>query len=261
MSHGSPLVDVAPPGAAVETHSTQHPDQYDPYPGSDGVTEVETPQHAAAIAYAADAIRDQARHLGQDCLVTTNSGLYYRPVTVTECRQFRPAPYLVPDVLVALGMTLDGATSYKIWERGQPPDLVMEMASPHTVRRDLDFKPETYAAIGVSEYWQYDPFGEFLQPRLQGWRLQGEVYVPIAAGIYRPDLGGRLWPSRALHTWWGLLDSGELRLLDSGHDTWHRPLREGRDREAARADQAEAEIARLQALLRRAGTASVGLPT
>lgn len=130
MCHGGRLADVAPPFAEVEVHSAQNQDKYDPYPGSDGIPEVETPQHSAAIAYAADAIRDQARNLGQECLVTTNSGLYYRPVTATEHRQRQIAPYLVPNVLVALGMILGEATSYKIWERGRPPDLVMEMASP-----------------------------------------------------------------------------------------------------------------------------------
>ena len=259
MHHGGRLTDVAPPFAEVEVHPAQSQNEYDPYPGSDGITEVETPQHAAAIAYAADAVRDQARNLGRECLVTTNSGLYYRPVTETERRQCQTAPYLVPDVLVALGMTLDEATSYRIWERGKPPDLVMEMASPGTVDRDSGFKQAEYAAIGVPEYWQYDPFGEFLRPRLQGWHLQGGVYVPIAGGAYRADLAGQLWPSRALGTSWGLLDSGKLRLLDSVSDTWHWPPREGRDREAALRQEAEAqtrrdrdEIERLKALLHQA---------
>ncbi len=136
----------------------------------------------------------------------------------------------------------------------------MEMALPGTVDRDSGFKQAEYAAIGVPEYWQYDPFGEFLRLRLQGWYLQGGVYVPIAGGVYRADLVGRLWPTRALGTSWGLLDSGKLRLLDAVSDPWHRPLREGRDREVSLHRAAEAqtrrdrdEIERLKALLRQAG--------
>ncbi len=112
MHHGGRLADVAPLFAEAEVHPAQSQNKYnyDPYPGSDGIVEVETPQHAAAIAYAADAVRDQARNLGQECLVTTNFGLYYRPVTETERRRRQTVPYRVPDVLVALGMTLDEAT-------------------------------------------------------------------------------------------------------------------------------------------------------
>ncbi|HLQ36686.1 MAG TPA: Uma2 family endonuclease [Planctomycetota bacterium] len=38
-----------------------------------------------------------------------------------------------------------------------PPDLVVEILSPGTARRDLGIKKERYRAFGVSEYWIVDP--------------------------------------------------------------------------------------------------------
>lgn len=40
------------------------------------------------------------------------------------------------------------------------PDLVVEVLSPSTRRRDLVQKPALYAAAGVREYWQIDPDSE-----------------------------------------------------------------------------------------------------
>lgn len=33
--------------------------------------------------------------------------------------------------------------------------------------------------LGVEEYWQYDPTGDYLEPRLKGARLTGHAYHPI----------------------------------------------------------------------------------
>lgn len=38
-----------------------------------------------------------------------------------------------------------------------PPDLVMEVVSPHSRKRDKVRKPKAYAKYGVPEYWIIDP--------------------------------------------------------------------------------------------------------
>ena len=66
-------------------------------------------------------------------------------------------------------------------ERGKPPDFVLEVSSPSTVKRDIGSKREIYAAARVPEYWLFDPLGEYLQPRLQGFRLVNGQYAALAA--------------------------------------------------------------------------------
>ena len=48
---------------------------------------------------------------------------------------------------------------YVISEVGKPPDLVLEVASRSTGRRDYTVKREGYARYGVREYWRFDPSG------------------------------------------------------------------------------------------------------
>jgi Uma2 family endonuclease len=66
------------------------------------------------------------------------------------------------------------------------PDLVIEISSPRTVRRDRGEKLRAYAEHGVKEYWIVDPAGrqvEFLTNR-EG-RFQ--VEIPLD-GVYRSAL-------------------------------------------------------------------------
>ena len=38
--------------------------------------------------------------------------------------------------------------SYKVWEEGEGPDFVLEVASPNTWEEDVERKPGIYAALG-----------------------------------------------------------------------------------------------------------------
>lgn len=128
-----------------------------------------------------------------DVFVATNLLVYYREGDNTT--------RITPDVMVAFGRPPGYRGSYKVWEEGNhPPDWVLEVASEGTADVDVFQKPGIYAGIGVSEYWQYDPTGGLLNPRLQGWRLTGLKYaelpqVPVAGAeiaIYSEVLGLRL---------------------------------------------------------------------
>ena len=53
-----------------------------------------------------------------------------------------------------------GATRpVEVDEVGKPPDLVLEVASESTGRRDYTFKRDGYEKMGVGEYWRFDPSG------------------------------------------------------------------------------------------------------
>ena len=71
--------------------------------------------------------------------------------------------------------------NYKVWEEGKGPDFVLEVASRSTWREDVERKPEVYAGLGVREYFLYDPRGEYLTPRLQGYRLVDGEYERMPA--------------------------------------------------------------------------------
>lgn len=119
--------------------------------------------------YARNALR--ARYAARnDVFVASDLGLFFE-------RGNRRA-LLAPDVLVSFGVAQKPKNSYKAWEEGAVPDYVLELLSPRTWRRDVVVKPPLYEAIGVREYWIFDPIGKLPHP-VVGRRLD-------AAGVYRP---------------------------------------------------------------------------
>lgn len=54
-----------------------------------------------------------------------------------------------------------------------PPDLVVEIVSPSTLRRDRLYKARTYAHYGIPEYWIVDPSLGVLER----YELVGETYL------------------------------------------------------------------------------------
>ena len=69
--------------------------------------------------------------------------------------------------------------SYKLWQEGRPPALVIEVSSRSTRLEDLGNKRALYALLGVEEYLLYDPLGEYLKPPLKGYRLAGQDYQSL----------------------------------------------------------------------------------
>jgi hypothetical protein len=69
--------------------------------------------------------------------------------------------------------------NYLLWEEGRPPSLVVEVSSRWTSREDVGDKKAVYERIGVEEYILFDPYGDYLKPRLQGFRLQDGAYQAI----------------------------------------------------------------------------------
>ncbi|ELS32849.1 MULTISPECIES: Uma2 family endonuclease [Pseudanabaena] len=92
---------------------------------------------------------------------------------------------IAPDTFVVFGMSNEDRVSYKIYEEGgKVPDFVLEITSKGTVTKDREQNPLIYRDLGVKEYFQYDPTGEYLKPTsLQGVRLENGEYVAIAASV------------------------------------------------------------------------------
>ena len=198
------------------------------YPTSDGQPMAETTLHRKVMADLIEAL--ERRYAGEpDVWVGGNLFLCYR--------KGDPSAALAPDVLLAKGVTKWDRPNYLLWEE-TPPSLVVEVTSRKTRREDRGKKKDVYEHIGVEEYVLFDPYGDWLRPRLQGFRLEGGRFQPIA-----PAEDGSL-PSRA--TGLILRPEGErLRLFDPATG---KPLLWTDELEGARAE-AEAALAEAEARL------------
>jgi Uma2 family endonuclease len=143
------------------------------YPESDGKPMAETDVHIDALIYLREALRDYFRDESQ-VYVAGDMFLYYE--------EGNPAACVAPDLFVVQGVAKGERRTYKLWEEGQPPAVVFEITSRRSRLEDLGTKRAVYAMLGVREYLIYDPLGEYLQPPLQGYRLQEGEYQRMPPG-------------------------------------------------------------------------------
>ena len=237
----------------------------DRYPSDDGEPMAENDRQFTAIIEMGVMLRNvfSAR---PDVYVAGDMFVYYRRGE----RNTRVAP----DVLVVIGA--DGnhpRYSWLIWEEGgKVPDFVMEVAGESTWVRDATEKRAIYAALGVLEYWRFDPTGEFFSPALIGERLVDGEYRSL--GVGEDESGILRGHSDALGLDICVLEDKKLHLYDTAAGEWiltpseqnaaYREQREAlrerdaelREERAARREsesklaEYEAEVERLRAQLR-----------
>ena len=207
------------------------PGQIEEYPYSDGRILMEADPHANAIVEMRNKLRHHFAAAG-NIYVAGSMAVYFR--------EGDPQAVVAPDIFVVLGVEKRERRSYKIWEEGGVvPTLVIEVASPSARRLDATGKQGTYERMGVSEYWRFDPDGRQIPQELEGWRLDGLQYRPVAAS--RQAGGARTYRSEVL----GLdlrAEGGLLRFRDpqTGQDllTYHE-THDARETAERRADTAE----------------------
>ena len=142
------------------------------YPDSDGLPMAESESQFWPILYVAAAL-DRYYQARDDVYVVGNLLLYYQEGDLGKS--------VSPDLMVVFGAPKHIRSSYRLWEEPKAPDFVLEIASESTHRIDRGEKRDLYAGMGVSEYWQYDPVGDYLEPPLLGFRLVEGRYAPISA--------------------------------------------------------------------------------
>lgn len=227
------------------------------YPYSDGKPMAESDVHRDEMLDLITGLQECFRDR-PDVYVAGNLFLYYK----------RGDPRLVvaPDVFLVQGVHNGQRKTYKLWEEGRVPSLVIELTSDSTRDEDLDRKMRLYQDLGIEEYFLHDPMGDYLEPPLQGYRLVLGKYRPIETNpdgsivsrttgvLLRPD-GQRLRLELAGKT---VLTVKEAREKARNEERSRREAEasfsasEAARREAeARAQAAEEELARLRAEIER----------
>jgi Uma2 family endonuclease len=143
------------------------------YPESDGRPMAETPAHGQVIL---DLYHALSRRYAEepDVYVWFNLLFYYV--------QGEPRASVAPDVFLVRGVDKKRERrTYKVWEEGRAPSWICEVTSKSTKDEDEVTKKRVYERLGVEEYFLFDPLGEYLKPRLQGYHLAGGRYQRLAA--------------------------------------------------------------------------------
>jgi Uma2 family endonuclease len=178
------------------------------YPSGDGQPVAETFAHLYAILMTIEVLRLYLQ--GQQATVLGNQFLYYE--------QDNPSKRVAPDVFVIFDVEPGGRDNYKIWEEGSVPSIAFEMTSPSTKKEDDGPKKLLYAQIGIQEYWQFDPKGEWITEQLRGYQLIRDKYQPITNNIstvlqLRLEVDNSLSSSPTSLIAFYRLDTGEKLLL------------------------------------------------
>ncbi len=205
------------------------------YPESDGKPMAESELHLEEMVYVWQSLKKRFE-ADPDVFVGANLFLYYR--------KGDPSGVVAPDGFVVKGVPKLRAgrrtrKTYLLWQEGKAPCFVLETTSDSTRREDRD-KREVYERLGVEEYFQFDPEGDYLKPRLQGLRLAGGRYREV-----QPEPDGSLLSETTGVLF--LADGFRLRLRDAA--TGVPFLREEEQAEALH--QAEARVRALEEELAR----------
>jgi Uma2 family endonuclease len=156
------------------------------YPESDGKPMAESRIHREAMTDLIDGLQDW---YAADPLayVSGNEFIYFV--------EGQPKRNVSPDVWVVRGVDKTILRpSYKTWlEGGKGPEVVVEVTSPSTRREDKGKKFRIYQDdLKVLEYFLFDPLEEYLDPVLQGYRLDSGEYrriEPVAGRLPSEVLG------------------------------------------------------------------------
>ena len=215
------------------------------YPVSDGRPMAETGRHWHATVDFAKPLHVFMLNR-PDAYVGSDMFMYFR--------QGDPRAVVSPDVFVAFGAPKEPLRdTWKLWEEGVAPAFVLEVTSKSTQDEDEVGKKAVYEALGVSEYWQFDPTGDYLDPILKGHRLAPEGRYELLDLEARD--GGLRGHSKVL----GLdlrLEEEQLRLFDPAQDAYLLTHEEHanallkaeaeRDQEIRKRQAAEALVAELR---------------
>jgi Uma2 family endonuclease len=199
------------------------------YPTADGRPMAETDWHRILMTVLIGTL--EARYAKNEMVyVSGNLLIFYEPGNKRK--------HVAPDVFVVKGVKKHRRPNFLVWEEGKAPDVVIELTSKITRMEDQKKKYRLYQDVfHTKEYFLFDPYGDYLRPTLQGYRLVRRKYHPI------PALQTRL-PSQVLDLHLER-DGKDLRLFDPAAREWLATPAENLMAEAAARQQIEMENAKL----------------
>jgi Uma2 family endonuclease len=183
-----------------------------------------------------------------------------RDVAEEETKGLEKRAFRGPDVFWVGGLP-DPERNRQVWiaweEGGRLPDVIIELLSPSTAKKDRTEKRDLYARVfGSAEYFMHDPD----RRRFEGLCLSGRTYQPIP-----PDEKGHVWSEQlgvSFGLWHGVILGRRydwVRLFRPDGSLIPTPEeraeaeRQRAEAERRRAEAAEAELSRLRTLLEERG--------
>jgi len=213
-------------------------------PDGDGVP-METERHKKQMDLLVDSLEPW---LGERGYVGGNMFVYF------SLKQLKNEDFKGPDVFVTLGLGNQERKSWVVWEEGKSPDVVIELLSESTAKKDKTSKKDIYQnQLKVAEYFWFDPFNP---DDFQGFELSNRVYKALPKkndSFTSQSLGLKLvlWRGRYKNvetTWlrWATLD-GDYLLLPQEIEAQRA------DQERQEKEQALQRASRLAQILREQG--------
>jgi Uma2 family endonuclease len=215
------------------------------YPSSDNEPMGENDVICWLMTASLDAMK---RHFSADenVYVSSNSFIYY----VKD----DPLQRVAPDLYVVKGVSSKKRPNYKIWEEGVVPQVVFEFTTESSRYKDLGVKKGLYEALGVKEYYLFDPVSEYLEPHFRAFRLEdGALHeLPHKNSHFSPELQLTIRPQGQLLRFYPVDSLKPVPTSDELADLADQEA-ERAEQEAARAEQeaarAEQEAARAEQAL------------
>ena len=173
--------------------------------GKDGVTFMAGPTHQTSV----HGCHDEAQRLLGLNRVFRERCLKLPDLGVPETNRYAKSGQIIPDVFIQEQPRPGEDEHEVVYDPDNPILFVLEVLSRSTFHRDLEPKVEIYRAMGVREYWRYDPkrwHRKEGEPLLWGLRLSADGAYEAIEPVRHED-GQPVYRSDTL---------GEFRMLDEG---------------------------------------------
>ena len=175
--------------------------------GKEGVTFMATPSHQTSV----HGCQDEAQRLLGPGHVFQERCLRLPDLGVSETNRYAQSGQIIPDVFIQERPRPEERRHEVAYDPDNPILFVLEVLSESSFRHDLEPKVEIYQAMGVREFWRYDPerwHRKEGEPRLWGLRLSADREYEAIEPLRMED-GLPVYHSDTL---------GEFRMLDEGGD-------------------------------------------